>query len=510
MLERRPTLDAEDADRSYVYMIDWRGRSMTDAAGVSEAVAAAGVSTTTIDFMQAGRREGAGVLPDGKTKSSVIQIKDEMRSNVWLPRTAFLRALSSGLRTAEAAGRVSLLHNTEAADIRLGAAPAPGPASPSSPAASRPAITVTATDITTGASRTFAPRLLVGADGMNSAVRAALERHEEEERGAGAAAAAGAGGEGRFRPVVLDSPAAGLRFRVLQLPPNAPFRRPPPGGGSGGEEAGRLENGRFGKVVGVRAPRLRALALGLLPLRDPAAPRSANIIVPPEHEVWAQTSGEALRDFLQASFPQLDIGALMTPQQLAAAATSRGGVFPRPQYLRHFTAVVPQPQPHAAEPAASPAAASGVVLLGDAVHCFPPDLGQGVNSSLADAVALVKALDAAGGDLAAGLPAFEAAAAPEAAALAELMTFSYPYQYNQDPVARAFWTANFLMRMLLNKVAPWAFEPHSFLLVQQPIPYVEALRRAHATTQRMWALAAALAAVAAAFLVRAAMGVPPS
>ncbi|PNG99356.1 Kynurenine 3-monooxygenase, partial [Tetrabaena socialis] len=151
------------------------------------------------------------------------------------------------------------------------------------------------------------------------------------------------------------------------------------------------------------------------------------------------------------SFPQLDIASLMTAAQLEAAAASRGGTFPRPQHLSHFTAVLPPPPPPSPPPASGgsasaagaaaasggggsaggggpAAAACGVALLGDAVHCFPPDLGQGVNSALLDVVALMQALDEAGGDLRVALPLFEQRRAPEARALAELMTFSYPYQ----------------------------------------------------------------------------------
>ena len=36
---------------------------------------------------------------------------------------------------------------------------------------------------------------------------------------------------------------------------------------------------------------------------------------------------------------------------------------------------------------------SAVVLIGDALHSYPPDIGQGVNSGLADVVALGKALE---------------------------------------------------------------------------------------------------------------------
>jgi 2-polyprenyl-6-methoxyphenol hydroxylase-like FAD-dependent oxidoreductase len=38
-------------------------------------------------------------------------------------------------------------------------------------------------------------------------------------------------------------------------------------------------------------------------------------------------------------------------------------------------------------------ATSAVVLVGDAVHAFPPDLGQGVNSALEDVFALHRALE---------------------------------------------------------------------------------------------------------------------
>ncbi len=49
----------------------------------------------------------------------------------------------------------------------------------------------------------------------------------------------------------------------------------------------------------MRAPPLRSMRLGLLPLRDPHAPRSINIIKQPGHEVWSKTTGPELRDFLQ-------------------------------------------------------------------------------------------------------------------------------------------------------------------------------------------------------------------
>ena len=40
----------------------------------------------------------------------------------------------------------------------------------------------------------------------------------------------------------------------------------------------------------------------------------------------------------------------------------------------------------------SPERDTGVVLLGDACHAFPPDAGQGVNAGFQDVIALDRAL----------------------------------------------------------------------------------------------------------------------
>ena len=67
----------------------------------------------------------------------------------------------------------------------------------------------------------------------------------------------------------------------------------------------------------------------------------------------------------------------------------KAGRFPQPQFCRtaHFVATNDEGKHGTA-----------VALLGDSLHCFPPDLGQGVNSGFQDVVALTKAVDTKKGD----------------------------------------------------------------------------------------------------------------
>lgn len=64
---------------------------------------------------------------------------------------------------------------------------------------------------------------------------------------------------------------------------------------------------------------------------------------------------------------------------------------------------------------------SAVVLLGDAIHSFPPDLGQGVNAAVRDVDVLRECLESSATDIAAALAAFESRRVPESAALIRLM-----------------------------------------------------------------------------------------
>ncbi|CAK0827494.1 unnamed protein product, partial [Prorocentrum cordatum] len=143
------------------------------------------------------------------------------------------------------------------------------------------------------------------------------------------------------------------------------------------------------------------------------------------------------------------------------------------------------------------------VLVGDALHAFPPDLGQGVNSALQDVMVLKEALDAEGDEHPSRAAArFQEARVPEAAALVEMMRVAAPYQYSQSAWGYRLWTWSFLARLLLNKVSK-AFPLPAFMQVQDPeLSYSEAWRRGRTGARRARLAAAALLMACGATIVR--------
>ena len=135
-------------------------------------------------------------------------------------------------------------------------------------------------------------------------------------------------------------------------------------------------------------------------------------------------------------------------------------------------------------------------MLGDAVHCFPPDIGQGVNSALEDVYLLHQTLAETQDNLSQALPRYENLRQPDIKALIRLVQISYPWQYNQDPLQKRLWSINFFVRFLLSRVFPFLFNPHSFLLIQNhELSYSEILAKSNRTTQILYLLVGSIVLV---------------
>ena len=383
-----------------------------------------------------------------------------------------------------------------------------------------------------GQEETMRPFLLVGADGLKSVVRASLCEWAQAD---------GGDQTDRFDMLQQPSPAGGLRYKVLKLNPTFPL---PPAPGSW-QEAAADETGLaapgggdtieaeqsysfLSRYQGSWRDKNKETRLGLLPLKAKYAYRTANVITWPDHDLWtdpALATPEGMQQFLRDSFPQVPWDLAVTKEELARFAASPGGRFPQPQTTKGG--------------AVWASGATGVVLVGDALHAFPPDLGQGVNSALKDVAALGDALrnvsvsspGASGAytmgptegncreQLEPALGMYEAEATGEAKALVRMMQLGSPYQYSQPgfraQVAAKLMAANLILRLVLSKLPILGarsprpiFFPQISMLSQLSgdVSYREMLARAHRTTWAFAALGVATALAAAkAFLIKLAV-----
>ena len=130
-----------------------------------------------------------------------------------------------------------------------------------------------------------------------------------------------------------------------------------------------------------------------------------------------------------------------------------------------------------------------MVLLGDAVHCFPPDIGQGVNSALEDVYVLNESLAKSHDDLSSAMPLYETLRLPDVKPLVRLAQIAFPWQYNQDRWRGALWGVNFFLRLVLSRVLPFVFSPPAFFLIQNHrLSYKEILGKAQRTTGTLYTL----------------------
>ncbi|CDF36588.1 unnamed protein product [Chondrus crispus] len=206
---------------------------------------------------------------------------------------------------------------------------------------------------------------------------------------------------------------------------------------------------------------------------------SANL---PNHELWkAQTVEEGYRLF-EDNFPQAKIRECISEEQMATFVQTRPSVF-CPITRRDSLAF------RVGEPAQG-----GVLVMGDAAHSFPPDLGQGVNSAFEDVAVFTDLLDGFSNDtsLDTVLKEYEARRDADTTALTKIARVAAPYQYGQNKLGSMLSVFNRNGRDKLTKLLPNFFYPAMITLVYSDIPYSCILSRTNATTLRIWLLAASL------------------
>jgi 2-polyprenyl-6-methoxyphenol hydroxylase-like FAD-dependent oxidoreductase len=440
VLEKRPSADYYEPDKSFSYQIDGRGQKLTDLFGLTAKLADLSVPSTEFYFTL--------IRKDGTRKTSKLPIADPRRKTAyWLPRASFVQLFYQEIEQ-NWQDTIQVLFDTQCLKIQQKA---------------------NCLEIIAQSREQkqliLTPRLVLGCDGLNSIVRQTLHQIE--------------GNSTDFVMQQFASPSAGLKYKVLTLPPQFPLSK----------QEGDVAQSTM--AYGIRSAfkgRKKAISLGLLPLKNPDIPRTANIITYPDHQIWQLNTPEALDNYFQQAFPQLPLAQIISQAEIARFVSSDGGTFPQPQYCARLYQIWGQPQNNRG---------TAVILLGDAVHCFPPDIGQGVNSALEDVFLLHETLTETQDNLSLALPRYQDLRQADIKALIRLVQISYPWQYNQNPLQKRLWGFNFLLRLLLNRLFPFLFKPHSFLLIQQhELSYSEIWRISHQTTQFLWILGISIALLA--------------
>lgn len=431
ILEKRPTADYYEADKAFNYLIDGRGQKFTDYIGITEQLAKNGVASTDFYLTK--------LTPDGNRKTIKLPIVDPDRKPAyWITRKTFVNLLYQEIEQ-NWQDSIKVILNAKCVEINK---------SLNQDKFEEIKAIIT---IENGETIKFKPFLLIGCDGINSIVRNTLKTWDSSS-------------PSKFEMKYFPSPSAELKYKILSLPPKFPLDEK-------GDEPTTSE-----MAYAVRSAfkdRQNSISLGLLPVKNPDEVRSANIITKPNHNIWELKSGEEMHDFLTKSFPQLPINKIVSSQEAQRFAETKGGEFPIPQYCEGFYSKLSNE--------------AFIVLLGDAIHSFPPDLGQGVNSALEDVCTLKDVLEKSDNNFAEALPLYESLRLPDTKALIRLMQVGYPWQYNQAPIRKKLWNVNFLLRLSLSKVLPFLITPPAFFMIQNhQLSYQEILIKAERTTRILY------------------------
>ena len=421
LVERRKSHNAFERGKAFNYQLDGRGQNMLAHIGIDEQkVKEYGIANTKFTLNSFG--------PDGSEKSFTIPfILPGKKTAYWITRSALLDMLYLRLKQVNKDGRIKMMYDHQFVGLDVtdteGVAIIAGP---------------------DGKMHRFNPDLVLGCDGVNSQLRKSLANLPSVQ-------------PKDFEPVITPSPSSDLMYKVIRLPREMSVS---------GKPAVVSDHKKSYVFTSTYKEFHRKLSLFSLPVARPDEPRSANIILPKSHDFWKIDSAAELTKFLKIGFPQLDIDDVFPPDEVNDFLDLTPGKFPDPQYSPKVLAQI-----HAEN------SLSYCVLLGDAAHGFPPDLGLGVNSALEDVRVLGEHMEMSGGDIASATAQYEKARLPDSRALVRMVKTIFPYQYNQVPWRLKLSLVKFFTQIGISKLSFGLVDQPGFRLTQDHRPSFSELEK---------------------------------
>ena len=367
------------------------------------------------------------------------------------------------------------------------------------------------------------------------------------------------------------TPSTGLRIKGLRLKPNFTI---PMGIGKGNENEGKGEeevtsteeensnNNNNKQQQQDQLPldlrynyQLQSIATGptdklnliVLPQKlETGNGLSLNICTLPDHDLWnsdkirVDDGGRSVKEYFTKLFPRFDMNQIVDDEEWDLFASSQGAKFPPCQYSPSLYVSSPSTTEENdnnndnnssssnSSGGSGDGIGAGVVLVGDALHSFPPDLGQGVNAALCDVMMLGKCFkdvlvarnnnnnnsksdnnindetttttttttstkksSSSVSVVAQALKMYETTNGPETRALIALARCGAPFQYEQSSRIMKFrkllWTANVALRLLLNKVTKgMSPKPAILLMMDARLSFRQVMKRANTLTGILW------------------------
>jgi 2-polyprenyl-6-methoxyphenol hydroxylase-like FAD-dependent oxidoreductase len=444
VLEERPK-ENFDVARAYTFNVNKRGQRFTDAFGIDLSKYGAPIK----HFQQQRVPSDPNVVFDGESPREQAQTDEErqrMGTSYQITRPELLELIKDEIRSRNENDNNAIIEIRKDSRCKHIEPTEDG------------LVNVVLTE-EEGTENSIVADFCVGADGVSSIVRRSLEDGRfDPERWSNAK-----NPSKRFGLKQYATPATGLRLKGLVI--NQDFAIPK--GGSGPDSTSEIPlDSRFimYRLESATKGTTDSLPLSIFAVKDPRrlSGRIVQICTEPSHDIWNEEKiptddgGRSIKAYFEKAHPRYDWDKMVAEDEWEKFASTRGLRFPLCQYAPSMYVSSNSNENDENDGA-------GVVLVGDALHAFPPDLGQGVNVALCDVMMLGKSFEKAAAApkstnsfVSEALKSYQDENGPETRALISLARVGGPFQYDQSSTKARFlkklWIANFVLRLLLNKV----------------------------------------------------------